>query len=121
APLLDEIERAALDAPHAREAAVSRDVRRLRGPRRERAEARNDEEGRDALAPLLRRLRTVREELLEALPLGRARHAVPLDEVAIYGLDATNAGNGLLQGGKQLREPGRRQGGGAAELQDLGH
>jgi hypothetical protein len=71
---------AALDAPHARQAAVARDVGGLARPRRQRARARHHEK-QFARVVLRFAMRAVIEQLPQHRALVVARIAVDLDEM----------------------------------------
>ena len=110
---------APLDALHAREAAVARDVARLRGPRRNGAEARHHQVERARSGR--RRRRAVVEQPLEQAAAGGVELALGFHEVAQLRGQRTHSGIGLAQGGEQLGEAGLRQRPRASELEDALH
>ena len=115
---LDVVGDAALDALDRAEPAVLRDVGRLRGPWRDRAQARHDQVER---AARLGRRRSIVKQALEQRALRRAQLGVELDEVAEFGADGAERGVDLLQ---LCDEFGEAELGGRTrppELEDLGH
>jgi hypothetical protein len=84
-------QRAALDAQHGRQPGVARDVGRLAGPRRNRAQARNDEELRGA-GPRLARLLAVGQQRGEARVFVVFERTRDMDEVNEATLDRLSAG-----------------------------
>ena len=115
---IDVVSRTPLDAPHAREAAVARDVGRLGRPRRDGAEPGHDEKQR----PVRRlRRRAVFKQPLEDLRLALAERARHLDEVPEPGRDGANAGVEFLQRCEQLGEAELRNRARSPEAENLGH
>ena len=84
------IDDAALDARHGIEAAIARDVGRLRRPRRDGAGPRHDEHRHSGLRCRLV-VRTVGEEPVEHAALGRRQRAVNEDEMPVQRGDAEDA------------------------------
>ena len=114
----DVISRTPLDAPHARQAAVARDVGRLGRPRRDGAEPGNDEKQR---AELRLRRRAIVKQPLEDLRLAFAERALHLDEMPEPGRDGAHTGVEFLQGCEQLGEAELRNRARSSEAENLGH
>ena len=110
---------APLDALHAREAAVARDVAGLRRPGRNGAEARHHQVER--AGGRRGRRRAVVEQPLEQAPAGGVELALGFHEIAHLGRQRTHSGVGSAQGGEQLRAARLRQRPRASELEDALH
>ena len=102
---------AALDARDRGQAAVARDVGRLRGPRRDRPRARNDEDQRTVDVRVGGGFGTVGEQRFERGALVRGQRARDFDEMPVRGIERVDpmGGPGLRQALQQLGEPERRE------------
>ncbi len=114
---------AALDAPHALEAARAADVGGLGRPRRDRAEARHDE----AAAGLERLLvvaaagaRPVREQRVELAALVARERLFEIDDVEELRVERPDPRAASAHGLAHLREPRRRERVGTEEREDHG-
>ena len=117
----DAIRDPALDAHDVRKAAAVRDVGRLRRPRRDRAEPRNDEMQRAiGLRPGLPLRLAVVEQLLQDLVLAGSLRTIGLDEVPEGRGGDGEAGVERPEDRLELRAAERGQRNAAAQLQD-GH
>ena len=114
---------AALDAGDRGQAAVARDVGRLRRPRRDRARSWHDEQKRAVDARVGCRFGTVGQQRLERAAFVRRQRTRELDEVPVSGIEGVDAMGGpdLRQALQQLGEPERRERRPARQREDFSH
>jgi hypothetical protein len=109
---------APLDAANRFKTASARDIGRLGGPRRDRAQARHAEQH----AALARRLRlAVLQEALEYLGFARFEHSLGFDEMPVLGGCGPDPSMGSCEAGVEFVEPERGNGAAAAQLEDQRH
>ena len=109
---------AALDARDRSEAALARDLSRLRRPGRDGAEARRHQLQR-AGGFLACRMRP--EQVLQPRQVGRRQRRVQLDEIPVLGGQSLQPGQGGLDVPGEAGKAVGGEGGGAAQLEDFGH
>ncbi|MNC85092.1 hypothetical protein D3C83_06690 [compost metagenome] len=116
---VDPVGNAAFDAFNLLEAAMARDIGRLRRPRRNRAEARDDQHQR-AAGDRRRAARAVSQDALQSLALGFGKRAARHHEMPVLGIepDAGSESGDVLE---ELLTPEGGKGAASAQRDELRH